>query len=173
MAHVAHNGSNGFTVAARHIVSIWALLGGAVLLAVIAINMLSVIGSVFGRPFPGDFELTEMGVAIAAFAFLPYCQVTGANVTADIFTSRASPRWIAFLTLLGAVVALVFSVLLIWRMYFGMLDQKTYDYMTAILQVPQWIAFLPILISLALLALAAMTTIVEEGYIVKKGRPHV
>ncbi len=173
MAQMANKGSNGFTVAARHIVSIWALLGGAVLLAVVAINMFSVIGSIFGRPFPGDFELTEMGVAIAAFAFLPYCQVTGANVTADIFTASASPRWIAFLTLLGAVVALVFSVLLIWRMYFGMLDQKTYDYMTAILQVPQWIAFLPILISLALLALAAMTTIVEEGYIVKNGRPHV
>ena len=173
MTQVANKGSNGFTVAARHIVSVWALLGGAVLLVVVAINMFSVIGSIFGRPFPGDFELTEMGVAIAAFAFLPYCQVTGANVTADIFTSGASPRWIAFLTLLGAVVALVFSVLLIWRMYFGMLDQKTYDYMTAILQVPQWIAFLPILVSLALLALAAMTTIVEEGYIVKNGRSYV
>ncbi len=173
MTQVANKGSNGFTVAARHIVSVWALLGGAVLLVVVAINMFSVIGSIFGRPFPGDFELTEMGVAIAAFAFLPYCQVTGANVTADIFTSGASPRWIAFLTLLGAVVALVFSVLLIWRMYFGMLDQKTYDYMTAILQVPQWIAFLPILVSLALLALAAMTTIVEEGYIVKNGRRYV
>lgn len=173
MTQGANKGSNGFTVAARHLVSIWALLGGAVLLAVVAINMVSVIGSIFGRPFPGDFELTEMGVAIAAFAFLPYCQVTGANVTADIFTSGASPRWIAFLTLLGAVVALVFSVILIWRMYFGMLDQKTYDYMTAILQVPQWIAFIPILVSLALLALAAMTTIVEEGYIVKHGRRHV
>lgn len=173
MKPVANIGSNGFTVAVRHIVSVWALLGGAVLLAVVAINMFSVIGSIFGRPFPGDFELTEMGVAIAAFAFLPYCQVTGANVTADIFTSSASPRWIAFLTLLGAVVALVFSVILIWRMYFGMLDQKTYDYMTAILQVPQWIAFLPILVSLALLALAAITTIVEEGYIVKNGCRHV
>ncbi len=173
MEQMANKGSNGFTVAARHIVSVWALLGGAVLLAVVAINMFSVIGSIFGRPFPGDFELTEMGVAIAAFAFLPYCQVTGANVTADIFTSSASPRWIAFLTLLGAVVALVFSVILIWRMYFGMLDQKTYDYMTAILQVPQWIAFLPILVSLALLALAAITTIVEEGYIVKNGCRHV
>lgn len=173
MKPVANKGSNGFTVAVRHIVSVWALLGGAVLLAVVAINMFSVIGSIFGRPFPGDFELTEMGVAIAAFAFLPYCQVTGANVTADIFTSSAAPRWIAFLTLLGAVVALVFSVILIWRMYFGMLDQKTYDYMTAILQVPQWIAFLPILVSLALLALAAITTIVEEGYIVKNGCRHV
>ena len=59
-------------------------------------NAISVTGSaVFGRPFPGDFELTEMGVAVAAFSFLPYCQLTGANVTADIFTSGASRAWIA------------------------------------------------------------------------------
>jgi TRAP-type C4-dicarboxylate transport system permease small subunit len=173
MAGVENRGSNGFTVAVRHIVSVWALMGGAVLLAVVAINMFSVIGSMFGTPFPGDFELTEVGVAIAAFAFLPYCQVTGANVTADIFTSAAPPRWVAFLTMLGAVVALLFSIILIWRMYFGMLDQKTYDYMTAILQIPQWIAFVPILASLALLTLAAMTTIIEEAHIMKSGNGYV
>lgn len=173
MARVSHTDSNGFTVAVHRIVRLWALLGGAVLLAVVAINMFSVVGSIFGAPFPGDFELTEMGIAIAAFAFLPYCQAVGANVTADIFTAAASPRWIAFLTLTGALVALAFSLILIWRMYFGMLDRKTYDYMTAILQIPQWIAFLPILISLALLALACIATIIEEANIVKNGNSYV
>lgn len=173
MAHVPNNDSNGFTVAVRRIVSIWALIGGTVLLAVVAINMLSVVGSIFGLPFPGDFELTEVGIAIAAFAFLPYCQVIGANVTADIFTSKASPRWIAFLTLIGALVALLFSVILIWRMYFGMLDQKTYGYMTAILQIPQWIAFVPILVSFLFLALASLATIIEEINSIKKGNANV
>jgi TRAP-type C4-dicarboxylate transport system permease small subunit len=168
-----HQGSNGFTVAVRRLAELWALLGGVILLAVVATNMLSVIGSFFGSPFPGDFELTEMGVAVAAFAFLPYCQVTGANVTADIFTSRASPRWVAFFTLLGATAALVFSAILIWRMYFGLLDQKAYDYTTAILQIPHWLAFVPILISLALLALAAVATILEESHVIKQGDSYV
>ncbi|WP_375260698.1 TRAP transporter small permease [Palleronia sp.] len=173
MAHAVHEGSNGFTVAVRSVVSVWALIGGMVLLAVVVVNMASVIGGMFGHPFPGDFELTEIGVAIAAFAFLPYCQVVGANVTADIFTSAASPRWVAFLTMLGGIVALLFTLVLIWRMYFGMLDQKAYNYTTAILQIPHWIAYAVILVSLALLVLAALATIVEEGTAMKNGGGHV
>lgn len=168
-----HEGSNGLTVAVRRIVSVWALIGGVVLLAVVAVNMISVIGAMFGRPFPGDFELTEVGVAIAAFAFLPYCQIVGANVTADIFTSAASPRWVAFLTMLGGIVALLFALILIWRMYFGMLDQKAYNYTTAILQIPHWLAFAAILVSLGLLVLAALATILEEGTVMKNGSGHV
>jgi TRAP-type C4-dicarboxylate transport system permease small subunit len=47
-------------------------------------------------------------------------------------------------------------------MYFGMLDQKAYNYTTAILQFPHWVAFIPILISLALLAIAATITLLED-----------
>lgn len=143
-------------------ISVWALLGGFALLAVVLINVVSVIGGVVWKPFPGDFELTEVGVAVAAFAFLPYCQLTGANVTADIFTAWASQRWVSILSIFGSLVALGFSLLLMSRMYYGMIDQKAYGYTTAILQFPHWIAFIPILISLALLALASAFTMVEN-----------
>ena len=143
-ASYAQSGSGFFGAAARLITG-WALLGGIVLLLVVAVNMISIIGSsIFGSPFPGDFELTEMGVAVAVFSFLPYCQLVGANVSADIFTASASKRTIAFFTLLGSLVALGFALLLIWRMYYGMLDQKEYDYTTTILQFPHWMAFVPI-----------------------------
>ena len=140
----------------------WALLGGAVLLAVVAINVISVLGAMFDAPFPGDFELTEMGVANAAFAFLPYCQLTRSNVTADIFTQKAGPRMLAFLRLLSSLVALLFSLLLLWRMYAGLLDQKQYNYETSILQVPIWLAYVPVLVSLALLAVAAGITLAQD-----------
>ena len=45
-------------------------------------------------------------------------------------------------------------------MWLGMLDQKAYGYTTAILQFPHWIAFIPILVSLLLLALAAAVTLI-------------
>ncbi|MFU1479209.1 TRAP transporter small permease [Roseovarius sp. C7] len=166
-----HGGA--FCAAVRKLATLWALLGGVVLLLVVGINMVSVIGTIFGSSFPGDFELTEMGVAVAAFTFLPFCQVSGANVTADIFTAGASKRWVARFTLLGALVALVFSVILIWRMFFGMLDQRAYDYTTAILAVPIWYAFLPVLVSLGLLALAALCTLIEEGRIASGSDAHV
>lgn len=169
MSHENTASSSGFTGAASRLITLWALLGGFMLLAVVGVNMISIIGSVFGKPFPGDFELTEMGVAIAVFAFLPYCQLVGANVSADIFTAGASRRTIAFFTLLGSLVALGFAGLLIWRMYYGMLDQKEYDYTTTILQIPHWMAFLPILLSLALLALAALVTLLRDAKALSKG----
>nr|WP_319386557.1 TRAP transporter small permease [uncultured Roseibium sp.] len=162
-------GSSGLAGAASRLITVWALLGGLLLLTVVGVNMVSIIGSVFGKPFPGDFELTEMGVAVAVFTFLPYCQLVGANVSADIFTSGASRRTIAFFTLLGSLVALGFACLLIWRMYFGMLDQKEYDYTTTILQIPHWIAFIPILVSLALLAVAATVTLLRDASALSKG----
>ena len=162
-------GNSGFTGIASRGIAVWALLGGGVLLAVVAVNMMSIIGSMFGKPFPGDFELTEMGVAIAVFAFLPYCQLTGANVSADIFTAGASKRLIAFFTLLGSLVALGFASLLIWRMFHGMLDQREYGYTTTILQIPHWMAFVPILVSLVLLALAALVTLMRDTSALSKG----
>ncbi len=148
---------------ARAVITAWALLGGVSLVAVVLVNVLSVAGSILWKPFPGDFEMTEVGVAVAAFAFLPYCQLTGANVTADIFTAGAPRRWIAGFSLLAAVVAFGFSLLLLRQMYLGMLDQKAYGYTTAILQFPHWVAFLPILVSLALLAVAAAVTLAESA----------
>ena len=50
----------------------------------------------------------------------------------------------------------------------GMLDQKAYNYETTILQFPTWIAFIPILFSLALLALASLITLAEEFGTLKK-----
>ena len=123
-------------------------------------NTWSVISlSALGFPVPGDFEMVQMGVAIAAFSFLPYCQLTGTNVTADIFTSRASPRWVALFALLAALVAVAFSVLLIWRMSDGLASYLEYEEVTTILNIPLWTAFPPILISLALLIVASAITV--------------
>lgn len=159
MADEAGIGRAGPSGLARRIVTAWALLGGLLLVAVVLINVITVVGGVFGVGVPGDFEMTEVGVAVAAFMFLPYCQLVDANVTADIFTSRASPRWLALFTGLASLAALVFSALLFWRMYLGMLDQKAYHYTTTILQFPHWVAFIPILMSLALLVFASAVTL--------------
>ena len=41
----------------------------------------------------------------------------------------------------------------------GLLDQKTFGYTTTILQVPLWWAYVPILVSLVMLMLAALATL--------------
>lgn len=148
---------------ARRLITGWAILGGLVLVGVVLINAYSIVaGAVINRPFPGDFELTEMGVAIAAFCFLPYCQMVGANVTADIFTSKAGPRAIALMRLLAALIAVAFAALLIWRMSDGLADYVEYPQTTTILRVPLWWAFVPALASLALLVLASLISLADQ-----------
>jgi TRAP-type C4-dicarboxylate transport system permease small subunit len=141
----------------RRAVEWWALLGGFVLLGVVFMTSWSATsGVLLARPLPGDVELTEMLTAVAVFMFLPYCQLSGANVTADIFTSRAGPRTVAFLNLLSAVVAVAFAVLLMGRMYEGMADYREYVETTTILHIPIWYAYVPALASIALLIAASL-----------------
>lgn len=174
MGAAAHEVRNraGLARAVAILVTWWALLGGVLLLAVVAVNTLSVIGGVVWTPFPGDFELTEVGVAVAAFMFLPYTQIVDANVTADIFTARAGPRWVALFKFVASAVALAFAGMMVWRNYAGMLDQRQYGYTTAILQFPTWLAFIPIVVSLVFLVLAAAVTLIESGRSVATGKPH-
>jgi TRAP-type C4-dicarboxylate transport system permease small subunit len=154
----------GLTGLARRVIEVWALLGGAVLLGIALMSSWSAAsGFVFRKPLSGDFELVEMCIAISVFMFLPYCQLTGANVTADIFTAGARPRTIAALRLLSAGLALAFSVLLLWRMYAGLLDYRQYVETTTILRVPIWYAYVPALISLALLVIASLISIRDAG----------
>ncbi|GEO85667.1 MULTISPECIES: TRAP transporter small permease [Alphaproteobacteria] len=152
-------GLNGL---ARKLVTGWAILGGVVLIAVVIMQSISVVTGAFGHPLPGDFELTELGIAVAMFAFLPYCQMTDANVTADIFTSGASRRVLGVLGVLASVIALAFSVIMVWRTWAGMENQFDYGYQTAILGLSIGYAFLPIIVSLILLALASIMTLIES-----------
>ena len=85
-----------------------AVAGGLVLVALIVMTCLSIAGrAMFSAPLPGDFELVEIGCAVAVFAFLPYCQITGGNVVVDFFTARARPRTKAALDLMGKAHALL------------------------------------------------------------------
>lgn len=157
---------------ARRVIEGWALLGGVLLVLIALMNTWSMISlAVLGFPVPGDFELVQMGVAVVAFSFLPYCQLKGANVTADIFSAGASRVTVAAFTLLAALAAAFFSVLLLWKMSDGMVSYLRFKEVTTILNIPLWIAYPPILASLALLVLAAAVTLHEAIIDMRPGRP--
>lgn len=142
---------------AGRVIEGWALLGGIVLLGIALMTTWSAAtGWAIGKPLPGDFELTEVLVAVAVFSFLPYCQLTDANVTADLFTAGAGPRAVAGFRLFSALLALAVALVLVWRTWAGMLDYRQYIETTAILKIPIWWAYVPALASLVLLALACL-----------------
>jgi TRAP-type C4-dicarboxylate transport system permease small subunit len=141
----------------------WAVLGGAVLLAVMLMTVVSVLmRATIGSPILGDYELVELGSAIAAFAFLPYCHQAGGNVLVDVFTNRAPERVKGALSALSSLVLLAIALILVWRMALGGYDFYRYHEVTTNLEIPRWWAFPPILISLTLLALVSLMVFAQE-----------
>jgi TRAP-type C4-dicarboxylate transport system permease small subunit len=141
----------------------WAVLGGIVLMAVMLMTVASVLmRAALGSPITGDFELVEMGTAISAFAFLPYCHQAGGNVVVDVFTTRAPERIKSGLAGLSSLVLLAIALVLVWRMAEGGYDFYRYQEVTTNLGIPRWWVFPPILISLALLALATLVSAARE-----------
>ena len=147
---------------ARAVIRYWALLGGLTLVALVVMTAASAASNLFfDRPFAGDFEIVKHGVAIAVFAFLPYCQLTYSNITVDIFTERMSDRAKSAMVLFSSLLAAGLAVLLMRQMWLGMLDYLRYpEYMVSV-PIALWTAFPPALLSLALLLLASLITAAE------------
>lgn len=153
-----------FVSSVRALTRSWAYAGGAIIFVIVAVNVYSVVGMVlFRRPFPGVYEVVQVGAAVAVFMFVPYCQMTGSNVTADVFTARLRRRTVVWLGGVGALLGLAFALFLLWRMGHGLNDVYVYRETTAIYQFPIWIAYVPILASLVLLALAAVANLVQAS----------
>ena len=71
-----------------------ALAGGLLLVGVMGMTVVSVLGRyLFNAPVPGDYEITELAIGIAAFAFFPYCHISNANIVVELFTGRMPPSW--------------------------------------------------------------------------------
>jgi TRAP-type C4-dicarboxylate transport system permease small subunit len=139
------------------IIRYWALAGGLVLLALVLITAASAVSNLmFNVPFAGEYELAKHFVGIAIFTFLPYCQLTGANVTVDIFTEGMGRRAKAAM---AVVSSLAFSILVLRQMAYGFVDYVRYPEVTATLHLPLWTAFPPILLSLTLLFIASAITV--------------
>lgn len=155
----------------RAIIRVWALVGGAILLALVVMTAVSAaMNLTVNRPLPGEYELVKHLIAVAIFCFLPFCQLTGANVTVDIFTEGMSARSKAAMKAFSALFAIVFSLVLLRQMSLGFADYLRYPETTATLHVPLWTAFPPILVSLVLLLAAALVT-AGEGIAGVRGRP--
>ena len=141
----------------------FALAGGLVLAGLSVLVMVSVCGRVLlGRPVPGDFEIVATGTAIAIFLCLPYCQLQRGNLIVDLFLSRWSPRVVAWLDAVAALLLGWLALLFAWRMSWGWRDALVYDDVSIILGFPLWWAYPFAVASFLLLACACLVTAADE-----------
>ena len=149
-----------------------AVFGGAVLVVLTLITVWSIIGRQiagsdwlrhippfsWAGPVTGDFELVEIGCAVAVFAFLPYCQIVGGNVLVDFFTAKAGPRLKAFLAAAGDAAFTLIAGMLTWRLVLGAEDLYRYRETTMVLRVPVWWGYVPAVAAMVLLTLVCAYT---------------
>ncbi len=119
-----------------------AWLGGVLLVLITAISVISIAGRALSGlglgPVPGDFELVEMGTALAVFSFLPWCHLKGGHAMVDMFWN-AYPGWLRRgVIVLTDVLTLGVWTLLIWRMAAAMLEYRDNGETTFILHMPVW-----------------------------------
>lgn len=136
-----------------------ALLGGAVLIVLVIMTCLSIAGRALvplgTQPIKGDYELIEMGIAFAVFAFLPWCQYMRGHAVVNLLQPaypRMMNRWIdviADAAMFGA------AVIIAWRLYAGLGDKIRFGETTFILQLPVWWAYAAGLVGAVVFALVA------------------
>jgi TRAP-type C4-dicarboxylate transport system permease small subunit len=138
----------------------FAACGGLVLVAIALMSVAS-IASRFLRSsgLPGDFELVQLGCAVAVAAFLPWGQMRGNHVMVDFFTEGLSSHAKDWLDALGALLLALCAVVLTWRMVIGTVDLRNSQESSMLLGVPTWYAYALMTPSFALLALTALYTV--------------
>ena len=162
-----------------------ALLGGAVLIALVAMICTSILGRELGAfgiaqgwgdlvrrfgigPVKGDYELVEAGMAFAVFSFLPLTQLTGSHARVDIFTAGLGPRANAVLGAFWSVVMACAILLITWRLYAGLQDKLRYNETSFLLQFPMWWAYAA---CLAVAVVACVTSLYCAGLRLTGRRP--
>ena len=155
----------------------WALFGGLVLGGMATVTVVSVLGRALGgfglRPITGDFELVEMGCAVAVFAFLPWYQLRRGHVTVDILVDRMPARPRRVVTAAGDALMALVAVVVLWRLWLGFAEKfphggpvlrdllglgpaSFFTETTYELQVPVWIPYGLCLVGAALFALCCL-----------------
>ena len=129
---------------AETIARVLALAGGAVLLGITAMTVVSIIGRALVPfdielgPIRGIYDFTEIGMAAAVFAFLPWAQFKEAHARVDLFQFAIPPQMDRFLDLLFNIAMVFVATIGAWRLYLGMLDKQSYSETTLIAQIPVW-----------------------------------
>ena len=136
-----------------------AIAGGLLMLALAVLVTASVLLRwLAGQAIPGDFELVQMGLSVAVFAFLPLCQWHGGNIFVDTFTTRA-PAWFrAALDGLWALVYAVLAALIAWRLAVGASEAFSSGTNSMVLGLPTGWAIAVASLLTAWLAFVALAT---------------
>ena len=144
-----------------------ALIGGVLLIALATMVVVSVTlrSDLVGKAgVPGDFELVQMATAVAAFCFLPFCQLRRGNIFVDTFTMKLPLRVQHGIDAVWDVVYGLVMLLIAWRLAVGARAAFASGENTMVLQ---WPSYWPIGLCAALAALVAAAAFVSAARLLR------
>lgn len=118
-----------------------ALMGGTVFIVMIGMSLVSIVGrKLIAAPVPGDFEILQMGAAVASATFFSYCQMVDGHVRVDFFTHWLPARGRALLDGLAALLTGLVALLISWRTAAAAVSSYESGESSLMLGWPVWIA---------------------------------
>lgn len=152
-----------------------ALVGGCLLLALILMVVLSVSGralSAWGLgPVPGDFELVEIGMAVAIFCSLPWCCLRGGHATVDVLFERMPASAQRAVAVLSDLLMLLVWLVLSWKLWDGLWEKRAFMETTFILQFPLWWGYALCFVAAGVGCLAYMAKALGGLGLLRKSKP--
>lgn len=154
---------------ADYVAQTLALAGGAIILTIVVLTTLSIIGravvtlDIGVGPIRGIYDMTEIGMAAAIFAFLPWAQLQGTHAKVDLLEDRIPRRVNGLLELVFNVAMTAVAILIAWRLYLGMQDKLSFGETTLIAQIPVWQGYAAGLVGATGFVIVAVFCVVRSG----------
>lgn len=151
------------------IARVLAIAGGAVLLFLIVLTCISIIGralvplNIGLGPIRGIYDMTEIGMAAAIFAFLPWAQLNEAHARVDLFQPVMPKPVNHLLDLAFNLGMLVVAAVGTWRLYLGMQDKLSFGETTLIAQIPVWQGYAASLLGAVGFIIVAVFCVLRSG----------
>ena len=138
----------------------WALLGGALLIAITLVTVTNVgaftldkIARLAGgsvRGLPGYEDFVRLTISGAALMLFPYCQARRGHIAVDLFVNLTPPRVQRTLDRLAQVGMVLLALFLTYWMVVGMAETRADGVLSRVLGWPEWPFYAPGIVSLAL-----------------------
>ncbi|MDQ6434892.1 TRAP transporter small permease [Mesorhizobium sp. LHD-90] len=136
-----------------------AVIGGILICLAACLVTVSVVGRwLFNSPVTADYEMVEIGVGVAVFAFLGYTQARSGHIAVDTFTSRLPARLNAVIDGVWDLVLAGFLGFFAWGLYSGGMEARQYGATLVQLPWPVWPVYLVCAVLAGLACLIAVAT---------------
>ncbi|MGB3500261.1 MAG: TRAP transporter small permease [Mesorhizobium sp.] len=150
----------------ERLASVLAVIGGIfVLFAAILVTVSVTSRWLFLKPVPADYELVEVSIGIAVFAFLSYTQARSGHIAVDTFTLKLPARVNSVIDGLWDLLLAGFLGFFAWGLWTGGMSARGYGETLIQLPWPIWPVYIlcSILAGLACIVALAVTVLKIGG----------